>query len=145
MPPHISLPGIAPRFPSPARIFFAAKRATNLRARRADVDIRDAAIGTTRRQKRFRRFEVAREDRTRQALRHLVIPGDGLIEIIEIDGMQQRSKHFLPHHRHVVPRTRNRRLDKVSVHHLAAVNNFAAFGRNLGDRVLISANSFRID
>ena len=39
LPPHVRLPRIAPRFPAPARLLFAPKRAANLRPARPDVHV----------------------------------------------------------------------------------------------------------
>ena len=52
--PHVSLPGVGARLAPAARLFFAAERAADLRARRADVDVGYAAIRTGRGEKGLR-------------------------------------------------------------------------------------------
>ena len=44
LPAHVGFPGIGSCLTATTRFFFAAKCTTDLGARRADVDIRDAAI-----------------------------------------------------------------------------------------------------
>src|SRR5690606_9313352 len=47
-PAHIRLPGVRAGFATAAGVFLAAERAADLRARGADIDIRDSAIRSVR-------------------------------------------------------------------------------------------------
>ena len=81
LPAHVHLPGIASAFASAAGFFFAAKRSANLRAARAGVDIRDAAIAAGSAHEFFRFAHVIRENRGGQTLRHTVLDRDRFVEI----------------------------------------------------------------
>src|SRR5262245_39509258 len=78
---HVELPAVRARFAAAARVLLAAERTTDLRARRADVHVRDAAVGTGRTQELLGLQDVAREDRRRQALRHAVVDRNRLVDI----------------------------------------------------------------
>src|SRR5581483_493453 len=80
---HVGLPGVGARLAAAAGFLLAAERTADLGAARADVDVRDAAIGTRARQECLGRFHVQGEDGRGQALRHAVVHRDGLVERLE--------------------------------------------------------------
>src|SRR6476646_829738 len=61
--PHIRLPRVGAGFPAATGLFLPAKGATDLRTRRADVHIRDAAIGAAGGHEPCRLEYVPGEDR----------------------------------------------------------------------------------
>src|SRR5947207_1231616 len=62
LPPHVTLPGIAPAFAAAAGFFLPAKRAPDLGPARAGVDVRDAAIAPDRADKFLRLAHVIGEN-----------------------------------------------------------------------------------
>src|SRR5687768_12452666 len=78
---HVVLPRVRARLAAAAGGFLAAERAADLRAARADVDVGDAAVRARRREELLGLAHVAGEDRARQALRHVVVDVDGLVEV----------------------------------------------------------------
>src|SRR6187431_1564795 len=61
--PHVRLPRVGARLAAAARILLSAERAADLGAARADVHVRDAAVGARRGQEALRRAEIVGEDR----------------------------------------------------------------------------------
>src|SRR6478672_488721 len=66
LPAHVRLPCIRPRRAAAAGFLLAAERAADLGTGRADVDVRDAAVGARRRKILLGRLEILREDRRRK-------------------------------------------------------------------------------
>src|SRR6185437_9409831 len=65
---HVDLPCIRAGLAAAAGFLLAAERTADLRTAGADVDVRDAAIRTGRRQELLARAQVVGEDRRGQAL-----------------------------------------------------------------------------
>src|SRR5690606_23191136 len=78
---HIGPPRIRARFPATAGFLLAAEGAADLGARGADVDVGDAAVRTGRRQEALGGLQAASEDRRRQALRHVVLHRDRVVQL----------------------------------------------------------------
>jgi hypothetical protein len=64
--PHVGAPAVRAALAPAAGLLLAAERAADLGARRADVDVGDAAIRARRRQEALGFAQVVGEDRRRQ-------------------------------------------------------------------------------
>ena len=73
LPAHVGFPRVGSGLAAAAGFLFAAERAADLGARRADVDVGDAAVRSARGEELFSRAHALGEDRARQALRHVVV------------------------------------------------------------------------
>src|ERR1700739_3704823 len=71
--PHVGLPRVGAGLPAAAGLLLAAERAADLGARRADVDVWDAAVGPVGRHEPLRFADVTCEDRRRKTLRHGIV------------------------------------------------------------------------
>src|SRR6185437_3263915 len=78
---HVRLPRVRAGLAAAAGLLLATERATDLGAGWTDVDVGDAAVRTVRRGEPLGLADVEREDRRRQALGHLVVHGQRLIEV----------------------------------------------------------------
>ena len=128
---HVGLPRIAARFAAAARFLFAAERAADLRAARADVHVHDAAIRTGRRREPLGLAHIARENRRRQTLRHVVVNADRFVEFAITHEVQNRRKRFLLNDRRIGRNFDDGRPHVVAARrhafgHAAAAVNFAA-------------------
>jgi len=80
-------------------LLLAAERAADLRARSADVDVGDAAVGAVGGHEALSLAHVGGEDRGGKALRHGVVQLDGLVELVVGEHVQNRSERLVVHHR----------------------------------------------
>src|SRR5262245_31816609 len=83
LPAHIRLPGIGPRLPPAARVLLAPEAPADLRATRAQVHVRQAAVAPRWPHEPLRGPHIAREDRRREALVHAIVEGNRLIQRLE--------------------------------------------------------------
>src|SRR5262245_36697868 len=69
----VGRPGVAAGLAPAAGLLLAADRAADLRARRPDVDVGDAAVAAAVREPALGRVQVGGEDRRGEPLRHAVV------------------------------------------------------------------------
>src|SRR5690606_31772549 len=112
--PHVRLPAIRTGFAAAARVFFAAERASDLRAGRADVDVRDAAVAADCRKKPLCVLQAIREDRRRQSMMSAVLLLDCRLEGVDLDQIENRSERLGLNDGPVVARAHDRGLDEIA-------------------------------
>lgn len=113
--PHIGFPRVGSGLASAAGLFLATEGATNFRAGWADIDVGNAAIGATHRQKFFRFAQVVGEDGRRQPLRNGVVQLEHGIEIAILHHVEDRRKGLVLHRSGLRRDLDQRRADIVGV------------------------------
>src|ERR1039458_3329228 len=97
---HVGLPGVAAGFASAAGLLLAAEGAADFGAAGADVDIGDAAIAAAMAEEGFGGNQIGGEHGRREALRHIVVPADGVVESIELDKVKDGGEDLFVEDRH---------------------------------------------
>src|ERR1017187_6494328 len=120
LPAHVGLPRVAARFAAAPGILLAAEGAADLGATGADIDVGDAAIAAALAEEGLRRNQVGGEQSRREALRHVVVPVDGFVELVELDQVKDGREDLLLKDRHAGLGAHQRWL------HIAALERFAA-------------------
>src|SRR5690606_18359323 len=93
--PHVGLPRIRARLAATAGFLLAAEGAADLGAGGADVDVGDAAVAAGGREEGLGGLRVLGEDGRAQALRHVVLHLDGLLQLAVLHHVQDRREGFL--------------------------------------------------
>ena len=111
--PHVLLPRVRPALPAVAGLLVPAKRAANLGAAGAAVDVHDAAVGPERAHPRLRPAHVPGEEGGRQPLRHAIVHGDRLLKRAKLEHVQDRHKQLRLDDGGGVVNRHHRRLHKI--------------------------------
>src|ERR1017187_1651434 len=126
LPAHVGLPRVAARFAAAPGILLAAEGAADLGATGADIDVGDAAIAAALAEEGPRRNQVGGEQSRREALRHVVVPVDGFVELVELDQVKDGREDLLLEDRHAGLGPHQRRLHIAAFQRLAAEEDLAA-------------------
>ena len=130
---HVRLPRVGAGLAAAAGLLLAAERAADLGAARADVDVRDPAVGAGRCEEALGLAQVGREDRRGKPLRYAVLQRDRLVRLGVGEHVEDRRERLLlddrglrghPHDRRA-PRTRRPASASASAR-LAADDDLAA-------------------
>jgi hypothetical protein len=91
---HVGFPGVGAGFAAAAGLFFAAEGAADFGAAGSDVDVGDAAVGAGGGEEGFGLADVGGEDGGGQALGDGVVQGDGLVEGVVAEDVEDGGEGF---------------------------------------------------
>src|SRR6202034_1582607 len=118
---HVGFPGIAAGFAAAAGVFFAAESPADFRAAGPDINVGDAAIAARVAEEALGREQVGGEHRRGEALRHVVVPGNRFLELVEFQQVKDGGEDLFAQDRHVRLGLYQCRLHEAAVQVLAPV------------------------
>src|SRR5215469_9622669 len=92
---HVKLPAVRTRLAAAAGFLLAAECAADLRTRRSDIDVSDAAVGAACRKEQFGLAKIVRENRGRESLCYGVVQEDGFVEIAIANDIKDGCERLL--------------------------------------------------
>src|ERR1051325_340688 len=148
---HVGFPGVAAALAPAAGFFLAAKCAADLRAAGADIHIGDAAITAAAGKEVLGLAQVVGEDRRAKPLRHLIVPGDGFLQILVSNNVEDRGERFFMNDSQVVPSRDQARTHVAAagilrpIEPFAAIKDFASLFTCLGQGLLPFLDCLLVD
>src|SRR5690606_11966895 len=92
---HVGLPRVRAGLATATGLLLAAERPADLGARGADVDVGDPTVRPGGAEEALGVLQRLGEYRRRQALRHVVLDLDGLLQRVELDDPQDRGERLV--------------------------------------------------